>query len=296
MPRGAHSVPLTAMPPGDPDAAAPVRHGPLVLIGGGATPGGAALDAFVAPARAREGGRVVVLTSASSNPDAAARVWRRDLLAAGCRNLELPPARTRREADAARLTRAIEAADGIFLTGGDQVKLVSILSGTAAAEALWSAHQRGAVVGGTSAGAAALGDTTLAGNETDDTGQLVEQYIGPGLGFVGHGTVIDTHFSERRRLYRLFMALAEFPSLMGIGVDEDTALVVRGDMGEVVGRGGITFVDGRGVRYSSAGERRGGRARPLTLSAVRVGLVGAGDRFDLARREVVAVPNSPESD
>lgn len=257
---------------------------PLVLIGGATTPHGAALDAFISLARGRDGGRIVALTTGSGDPAAASRQWRRDFVVAGCAHTEVPIVATREQACHPRLAELIAGADGIFLGGGDQMKLISVLGGTRAAAAIWDAHVRGVVVGGTSAGAAALAKTTLAGNETDTSGQLIEQYIGPGLGLISQPTIIDTHFSQRRRLYRLFVALAEYPTLMGLGIDEDTALVLRDDIGSVVGAGGVTFVDGRGVKYSNAGTRRDGM--PLTLSAVRVGIVGAGHCFDLARREL----------
>ena len=114
-------------------------------------------------------------------------------------------------------------------------------------------------------------------------------YIGPGLGLLGCGCVIDTHFAQRRRLHRLFVAVADYPSLMGLGIDEDTALVVRDSTAEVVGAGGVTFVDGRAVVYDNASEIT--TSRELTVSHLRVGLIGTGHRFDLERRELEVVLN-----
>lgn len=259
--------------------------GTLVLIGGASTPDGAALQEFVRRSHGHAGGRIVGLTTASGFPAASARHWRRDLLEAGCSDVRIPVVTTREQAADPRVAEALRTADGIFLGGGDQVKLISVLGGAPAGEAIRDAYCRGAVIGGTSAGAAALAKTTLAGNEVDEHGQLVEQYIGPGLGLVRHPAIIDTHFSQRRRLYRLFVALAEFPELLGLGIDENTALVVAGDLGHVVGAGGVTFVDGRGVTYSNARELRDGGA--LTLSAMRVGIVGTGHTFDLRARELL---------
>jgi len=157
-------------------------------------------------------------------------------------------------------------------------------------DAIKDAYVRGAVVAGTSAGAAALTETTLAGGEMDEEGQLVEMYIGPGLGLVGFSAVIDTHFTQRRRLHRLFVAIAGYPSLLGLGLDEDTALIVTGHVGEVVGAGSVTFVDGSSIKYDNFAEIEHGRE--LTLSAMRVGLVGTGQRFDLRERELVALMES----
>jgi len=269
--------------------APPDTPGPVVLIGGATSTHGEALGAFVSLAHARDGARVIVLTTASGDPAASADQWRRELTAAGCTEVDTPIITARGHALDPRNAAVVASADAIFLGGGDQVKLISVIGGTPVGAAIHAAHRRGIVVGGTSAGAAALARTTLAGNEVDSAGELIEQYIGPGLGLVAHPTIIDTHFSERRRLYRLFVALAEFPALLGLGIDEDTAMVIEGEEARVVGAGGVTFVDARGVRFSNAGARRDGE--PLTLSAVRVGVVGSGFCFDLAARELV-VPTS----
>jgi cyanophycinase len=118
----------------------------------------------------------------------------------------------------------------------------------------------------------------------DETGKNNDMHIGPGLGLLGFRAMIDTHFAQRRRLHRLFVAIAANPDLMGLGIDEDTAFVVQGHLGEVVGKGGVTFVDGRGVRFDNADEVTTG-AR-LTLSYLRVGLLGPGYEFNLREREL----------
>jgi cyanophycinase len=261
--------------------------GTLILIGGGATPGGAPLASFIELSDARNGTPIVGLTTASSQVALSKDMWLADIKAAGATNVEIPIVETRDHACDERIATQIRGARGIFLGGGDQVKLVSALSGTPVEDAIREAYVNGAVICGTSAGAAALTKTTLAGNEVDDAGQLVEQYIGPGLGLLGYHTLIDTHFTQRRRLYRLFVAIAQFPELMGLGIDEDTGLIVRREIGTVVGNGGVTFVDGSSVRYNNSTEIT--RAPELTISALRVGIIGTGQTFDLRRREVRAL-------
>src|SRR6476469_487545 len=146
-------------------------------------------------------------------------------------------------------------------------------------------YRRGGVVCGTSAGAAALTMLTMAGGEIDNEGNLVEQYIGPGFGLLGYEAIIDTHFSQRRRLQRLFVVIGANPQLLGLGIDENTALVVRGEVGEVVGAGGVTFVDGRdSVRFDNAAQLEKGRQ--LTLSSLRVGIVGTHFELNLRQREL----------
>jgi cyanophycinase len=263
-------------------------RGALVLIGGGATPEGRALGAFLDLADARQGGRIVGFTTASGDPRGSANAWRQDFRVAGATNVELPVVARREDAQDARLAAMVHEARGIFLGGGDQIRLIAALGGTPVGDAIREAFLDGAVVCGTSAGAAAVTKTTLANGEVDATGQLVEMYIGPGLGLLGYHTMIDTHFAERRRLHRLFVAIAGYPELMGLGIDEDTALVVHGHLGEVVGRGGVTFVDGRDVHYDNAREVKL-RGDHLTLSYLRVGLVGAGHVLNLRERELEEV-------
>jgi cyanophycinase len=240
---------------------------------------------------AKEGGSIVGFTTASSQVSASRDAWLSDLAEAGATKVKIPLVETREQAGDPAILDQVREARGIFLGGGDQVKLVSALSGTPLEAAIRDAYIDGAVICGTSAGAAALTKTTLAGNEVDDEGKLIEQYIGPGLGLLGHHTLIDTHFTQRRRLYRLFVAIAEFPALMGLGIDEDTGLVVKGDIGTVVGKGGVTFVDGSSVRFNNAADVTKGPE--LTISALRVGIVGTGQQFNLRKREVQALLSPP---
>jgi cyanophycinase len=258
--------------------------GALVLIGGACSPNGEALGAFVSRSRGREGGRIVGFTTASSDPMGSALAWRNDLKSAGANNVEIPIVANRNAAQHRSIATLVNGAEGIFLGGGDQVHLVATLAGSRVGNAIRDAYRRGAVVCGTSAGAAALTETILAGGEVDETGIHSEMHIGPGLGLLGFRAMIDTHFAQRRRLHRLFVAIAANPDLMGLGIDEDTAFIVQGHLGEVVGKGGVTFVDGRGVRFDNADEVTSG-AR-LTLSYLRVGLLGPGYAFDLREREL----------
>ena len=259
--------------------------GALVLIGGACTGHGHALRSFLELSGARGGGRIVALTSASSDPAESAREWSSRFRSAGAFNVEIPVYDRKDDAVDFKTARLIAEADGVFLTGGDQVKLIATLAGTRTEAAIRKMYCAGGVVGGTSAGAAAVTELTMAGGEVDEEGNLVEQYIGPGLGLLGHDAVIDTHFSQRRRLQRLFLVVASNRQLFGIGIDEDTALVVRGDVGEVIGAGGVTFVDGRDtVRFDNADDLDKGRQ--LTLSHLRVGIVGTKYHVNLAEREL----------
>jgi cyanophycinase len=242
------------------------------------------LTAFIDLAKA-VGGPIVGITAASENPIESARLWHEDFASVNVGNIEFP--RVQRDNDRCdrELAARIDDAGALFLGGGSQIKLVAELSGTRAAASIKSLSKRGGVICGTSAGAAALTTLTMAGGEIDEEGNLVEQYLGPGFGLLDFETIVDTHFSRRRRLQRLFVVVAGNPQLMGLGIDEDTALVVRGHQGTVVGAGGVTFVDGRdSVRFDNADDLEKGRQ--LTLSHLRVGIVGTNYQLNLREREL----------
>jgi len=264
--------------------------GTLVLIGGASTVDGRAFQHFLELADAHRGGRIVGLTTASTNPEQSARLWLADFRAAGAKHVEIPLFKRPHDDTDAEIAERIRDARGVFLGGGDQVKLVAALSGSLTCAAIKKLYFNGGVVCGTSAGAAALTELTMAGGEVDEEGNIVDEYIGPGLGFLGHGAIIDTHFSQRRRLQRLFVVIGQNTELFGLGIDENTALVVRQRVGEVIGAGGVTFVDGRDtVRYDNARDLEKGRQ--LTLSHLRLGIVGTHHRLDLAARELCELLN-----
>lgn len=266
-------------------AVAPAARGSLVLLGGATSVDGRAFTSFLELCNAFTGGRVVGLTVASATPGESASFWRATFRRAGASRVEIPEFDRRSPAVDEAVASMLREADGIFLGGGDQVMLVTTLSGTRSAQAIKERYREGGVVCGTSAGAAALSTLTMAGGEIDLEGNLVAQYIGPGLGLLGYDAIIDTHFSQRRRLQRLFFVVAGNTELLGIGIDEDTALIVRGDVGEVVGAGGVTFVDGRDtVRFDNADDLEAGRQ--LTLSHLRVGIVGSRYHLNLREREL----------
>lgn len=258
--------------------------GTLVLIGGACEPTGDALGAFLRHSNALDGGRIVGITTASQDPANSARDWMKWFGEAGATHVEIPIVAMRDQAQDRRIARMIEQADGIFFGGGDQVHLVATIAGSRVHRAVAEAYASGATICGTSAGAAALTETILAGGEPDEYGQMQELHLGPGFGLLGFRAMIDTHFTQRRRLQRLFMVIAQNPETLGLGIDEDTALVVQDHIGEVAGKGSVTFVDGRGVRFDNADECMEGK--PLTLSYLRVGIVGAGYALNLREREL----------
>ena len=192
-----------------------------------------------------------------------------------------------------RYTTAVRRATGILFGGGSQVRLSSTFGGTPLERELRAAYRRGAVVAGSSAGAAILSTIMLAfGGNGPTPRQAIAQFV-PGLAFTDR-LIFDQHFRQRDRLGRLLYAIAHHPGLLGIGVDENTAAVVEGDTLTVVGENGITVVDGGELADSNVAEIEG--HRPLAISGAKVHILTHGCSFDLQRRRAVITHTDPRVD
>jgi len=194
---------------------------------------------------------------------------------------------TRSQANDESAARLVKDATGIFLTGGNQLRLSSTIGGTRLADSILERFRNGAVIAGTSAGASAMSSHMIAFGASGATPKHRMAQIAAGLGVLP-GVIVDQHFQQRNRLGRLLSLIAQNPSLLGLGVDEDTAGVVGPDhIMEVIGRGSITVVDGAGSE-TDAWEIHG--HRPLMISGVVLHSLPAGYRFDLRRRLRIATP------
>src|SRR5690606_21125924 len=189
---------------------------------------------------------IAVLTSASTKPDDMWDMYGEAFGELGVRRCFPIAAESRDEADDSERARRIFDADGIFMSGGTQKRLVEILGGTRIHDAMRRAFvQRAACIGGTSAGASAMARHMLERGTKDKLPVKHTSRLESGLDFL-QNVVIDQHFSERQRLARLLSAIAKYPDLIGVGIDEDTALIVSGSGHmEVVGAGAVTLLDGR---------------------------------------------------
>ena len=191
-------------------------------------------------------------------------------------------------ADCERMTnlKRLDEATGIFITGGNQLRLATIIGGTTMADQIRHLNAHAVHIAGTSAGAAILPEHMIAYGSSGATPTLDKVTLSPGLGLT-NSLVIDQHFRERNRLGRLLTALAYNPYACGLGLDEDTAAFIdpHGVL-EVVGSGGVTIVDPSDIEYSSISEIRNGDV--VTLTNVRLHILAAGDRFDIhSRRPII---------
>jgi len=261
-------------------AAPPVADGHLFIVGGGSRPD-SLMRHFVELAGG-PGAKVVVLPMASSSPEETGARQADGLrtLGADARSVIL----TRDDALAVDPSLLDDAA-GIWFSGGSQSRLTGVLNGTPVLDAIRRRYREGAVVGGTSAGAAVMSDSMITGSQMDpeadtlgyfgDTFGRIERgmmELAPGFGLLP-GAIVDQHFLQRERFNRLLAAVLTRPAFVGVGIDESTAVIVRPDgTWDVVGESAALVVDARNARVSDAGE--------LVASDVRLHLLPAGGRFD----------------
>jgi cyanophycinase len=227
---------------------------------------------------------IVVISTASSLGEEATELYRELFTQLGAERVSGLRPLTREEANEPAAAKLVDQATGIFLTGGNQLRLSSVVGGTSLGLALMRAHSRGAVIAGTSAGASAVSTHMMAFGTSGPTPKSRMAQVSAGLGIL-RNVVVDQHFEQRTRLGRLLAVVAQSPSLIGLGLDEDTAAIVNADETlEVIGRGAVTIVDGS-LLVSDAFETRG--HRPIMVSGAILHSLPSGYRFDLNARTLV---------
>jgi cyanophycinase len=193
---------------------------------------------------------------------------------------------TRRDCHEANRLNRLEEATGIFFTGGNQLRLTTLLGGTPVAKLIRRRNATGTTVGGTSAGASILSEHMIAFGDEGSSVISGSVRLAPGLGLTNR-FVIDQHFRQRDRLGRLITALAYNPFAVGIGLDEDTAVFIGPDETlEVEGSGGVTVVDASEVSFSSMDSVTEGQ--PVCMLDLKVHVLVAGATFNLHTRQASA--------
>jgi cyanophycinase len=237
--------------------------------------------------------RIAVLSTASSLGDAATDLYREVFSKLGATRVTGLRPQTREQANDPLLAEMLRDVTGLFMTGGNQLKLSAVVGGTKLGVAILEAHARGVVIGGTSAGASAAATHMMAFGSSGATPKHRMAQVAVGLGLLVN-VVIDQHFEQRTRLGRLLAVVAQSPSVIGIGLDEDTAAIVYpDDTLEVIGRGAVTIIDGSEIvtdAFQTAGHK------PMMVSGARLHSLPAGYRFDLRERRLITVAEPPTAE
>ncbi len=277
----------------DENSPPPRQSGTLFAIGGAEDKlkKRTVLRAFVEAAGGERADIVVVPTASALGPEVV-NVYDALFRTLGARSVTAVRPETRADADDPSYVEALAEATGVFMTGGNQLKLSGVVTGTAFGKAIVAAHERGATVAGTSAGASILAEHMIAFGQSGTTPRQRMSQLAGGLGLV-KGAIIDQHFGQRNRYGRLLSLVAQSPALLGIGVDEDTAAVIRGDLLEVIGRGAVTIFDGREVRSNAHVARR---TSAILASGVQLHVLPATSAFDLRTRTLVGFGSEPHAD
>ena len=256
----------------------------LLVIGGAEDRVGTAvlLRRFVRLAGGRRA-RIVLIPTASSMQDEVTAAYREVFGRLGVTQLNVVNPASRAAADDPAGVRALNAATGIFLTGGSQLRLSQFLPGTALGAAIHRAHAAGTVIGGTSAGASIMSTFMISMGDEGTTPRQRTSQLSAGLGLI-EGVIIDQHFGQRNRYGRLMSVVASSPHLLGVGIDENTAIEVSDGRFTVLGAGVVHVLDARAAVTDFPDARRGA---PMLVSGAVVHSLPAGATFDLTSVSLV---------
>ncbi len=234
---------------------------------------------------------IVLISTATRHPEVLTAEYIRIFSHVGYSSdrVRAPLIRTRDEAHDPDRVGMLSQAAGIFVTGGDQYTLVNVLDRSPVEQAIMQAYGNGAVVAGTSAGATAMGRPMLVAGGGHGELRMGVVQMSHGLGWVGDDLIIDTHFGARGRFPRLLAAVAEHPAALGVGIDENTCLILDAEWrGTVAGTGVVYFVDASHLQFNSADPAHPGY--PISIGPLSVNALAAGALYDLrTRRPLLAI-------
>lgn len=234
--------------------------------------------------------RIMVIPTASALEDTGQRYV--DIFEEMGGKAHSTPLTQREDCFSEDVRRSLEKTTGIFITGGNQLRLSTIIGGTPIAKSIRKLNSGGIPVAGTSAGAAIISEHMIAGGRGRTTPREHGATMAPGLGLTNK-VIIDQHFRQRNRIGRLLTALSYNPFVSGLGIDENTAVFIDSDgVLEVVGSGAVTVIDPSGLSHSSMHDAR--HMDPITLIGLKMHILAAGARYDIETRQATPAPNDAE--
>ncbi|APM41033.1 cyanophycinase [Clostridium kluyveri] len=225
---------------------------------------------------------LVIATIASEVPEELGNEYYKIFTQLGIKNVRILNIVDRKGAFATNSIKTIENASLIFFTGGDQLRITSLIGGTPLYSKIQELYENGCTFVGTSAGASIMSDTMIITGPNDESPKKCTLKMAPGLGFI-KGVIIDQHFAQRGRIGRLLVGIAENPQSLGIGIDEDTAIIVK-DNGQfvVMGSGAVYVIDGSDITYSNVSEQYPDDI--LSIFNVKVHVLKQGNRFNFTSK------------
>ena len=263
--------------------------GYLIIIGGAEDKDGDSVILKQAPQMLSEGELLTVLTTATEKPEEAGNAYSEVFHRLGVQNVKILNINTRDDAENADYCESIKNSKCIFMTGGDQLRITSILGGTRAYNELKNVYDSGGIIMGTSAGASVMSSTMVVQGIDNEPARKCTLKMAPGLGLF-NGVIIDQHFDQRGRFGRLLCGVAENPDVLGIGIDEDTAIKLYPDRHfEIIGSNAVTIIDGTTIQCSNVSELNPNEI--LAIMGVTVHALPQGYGFNLENRKVLRLKN-----
>lgn len=232
--------------------------------------------------------RIEVITTASSIPDEVGKAYQQAFRKLGCVEIGHLKISNREQADSKKTLERLQNCNCILFSGGDQLRLSSIIGGTECLDLLRDRYMNEPfVIAGTSAGAAAMSNTMICGGDETRAYLKGQVELSIGLGFLQE-VIIDTHFDARGRFGRLVQAIAAQPGAVGIGLDEDTGVIIeKGSRMRAIGSSSVIVVDGCSIHHNNIADIRNGM--PLSVANLTVHVMTNSDVFDIDTREFTGV-------
>lgn len=239
---------------------------------------------------------IAIIPTASSIPDEVIETYLSAFSKLGCQNLNLLDIRSRDDSGSPGYIESVKKADCIMFSGGDQSKIVDFIGGTVLHKIMLDRYKNdpGFVIAGTSAGAMCMSEKMITGGGYKEVFLKGSVTMGDGMGFISE-LIIDSHFMRRRRLGRLSEAVARYPDKIGIGLSEDTGLIIKkGKKCEVIGSGMMILFDPRAMTHNNQPSIETGA--PMSISNLKMHILTSGDKLDLEKNEIYFGPHLPEPD
>jgi len=228
-----------------------------------------------------ENGRLVLATVASHEPEGYLEKYRSVFTELGVSSVDELYLDERGEAVDENKIAVLNHTKAVFFSGGDQLRITSLIGDTPIYDLVHEIYQSGGIIAGTSAGASAMSETMLVRGTNASSFRIGELSMAPGLGLLPN-VIIDQHFAERGRIGRLIGAVSQNPRVLGIGVDEDTAIVLQRRQFSVIGSGAVYLVDAGDVTHSNITEASTDEA--LSIYDLKLHVLSSGDAFNLDTR------------
>lgn len=238
-------------------------------------------------------GSIVIMTAGTQLPKEVIQEYTDAFQEAGIAQVNVIDIRTREDGFKAENVKVAEQAAGIFFTGGDQLRITSQLGDSDVYKTIARRYTEGMTIMGTSAGAAMMAEGMIINGAGDESGESNSIGMAPGMNLLP-GTVIDSHFAERGRMGRLLTAIAQNPALIGLGIDENTAAMVKsGSELCVIGSGAVYIVDGSRISYSSLSEKDAEGV--VSIHDMTLHVLGRDAVYDLTNRRPVVTEQEQEA-